>query len=683
MIFLNNHASLEKFSELVTEFRSMYEVGFPDANERESFELILERVREETESDQPHTVIILSLKGRSTVRGGIIADWYAGSGALHLTYLIVDPLHRKQGTATELINKGIPTIIKWIDKARGVKIKNVFFESNNPFKTITDNFNPTDRLNIFARMGAKYINIPYVQPALEKGKESVDSLLLLSFTQFNETGDRIPARDILAFLTEFYKGLGINAENLVYAKMDYSLSITQDKDGFVQLESLMEEARYSFDKVSVTWHYMEMKDKNVYKPVCPKCDHFFSFETDLLNYQNQKNPPFATCFDQYFDNIELIFPASYLYTSEGASHVKLAVKRNLKISVSVSYTTIHKTGERMFHVTFSPSKDETFSELDIIKLSEPFGSKQEGCLFDDKIKLRVVGKETTVDGFLRSLKSCDPNARYVNQQAGIVQMDIENSLKNLDDSDSFFDTFKAPDEKAISGKMVGFSNALCGIILGIYDFDRMGEEEILDTIRPILVCRDSFSVVYRGLLLRICRKDDIMKKLSGTVIVLPYLLIPNMVLTYNEYVLSKAMGILESLDSLKGNSITDIENKHIQINDILGYKYLQNVFQYPSEKKIIKDGNIQHGIDDIYSTIQKRSNLLKETITKKRKNRTNRTGAILNALLVCIPMVQLTGLLPRSIIESWWVLLFIGASIGMALYVYRLTRRVRPNDQNV
>lgn len=682
MILIYDRATIDIHSELIGSFRDIYENGFPDADEREDFDGILQRTADELPG-QPHTVIMISEANSSTAKGGLIADWYAGSRALHLTYLIVDERCRQQGVGWELVDTGVRSIMDWIKKEKKVRINNVFFESNDPFRTVTDNFDRFLRLRIFAKQGAKLINIPYVQPALDKSKAPVDNLLLFSFTQFNKTGDRIPAEEIKAFLTEFCAGLDVGPEDPVLADMNYCVDRIKDKKGFVQLESLYESPGYNFDKVSVTWHYMELV-KGTAEPCAEapyaqeKCSHFFSFETDLLNYQKQKDPPFSTTFYKYFPDVELVFPGSYMYTSEGLSHIRLASGAPLKIRMSVSFTCVRKTGERMFHVTFAPSEGETFSELDIIKLSGPFASRQEDCRFQDLIRIRVKGRETTIDEFLASLSCCRKDAEYVNQGAGIVQMDI-NDLpegKTAVDPDAVFATARTSDEKTLSKELMEFSKALCGIILGIYDYDRMDEEEVFDTIIPILVCRDSFSVTYRGLLFRICRNDDIMERIDRDIIVLPYLLIPDFVLTYNDHVLGDAGRILDdALDASETRDLSYLESRHIEVSDMLSYRYLQDVFQYPSEKEIIEYGNEQHGIKNAYQSVLKRSELLSEVINRKRDSRANRSNALLNALLVLIPLLQLLALLPDGIRYRWWVLFFVAFCGLVAWLIYfRLTR---------
>ena len=65
------------------------------------------------------------------------------------------------------------------------------------------------RLRIFSKLGAKWVDIPYTQPALDSEKAKVDNLLLLTFPIANSRTDSIDANVVICFLDNLYKSLSI------------------------------------------------------------------------------------------------------------------------------------------------------------------------------------------------------------------------------------------------------------------------------------------------------------------------------------------------------------------------------------------------------------------------------------------------------------------------------------------
>ena len=646
MKFIFDSGSINENKNILESFEDIYITGFPDSDEREKFSDILDRISGLKNDADPNSIIILCITDgeKPEVTGGLIADWYAKSQAIHLTYLIVNEKFRQQKIATKLILQGIPDIINWIKINKGVDIKNTFFESNNPVKTTIDNFDGTTRLKIFSRLGAKAINIPYIQPALSKDKNDVDNLLLLSFTQFNESGNKIPECEIESFLEEFFAGLGKDNQYPALLAMYKHLKNLQDDDGYIELDDIVEYHSYKFKKASVTYHYVENLPK---KTDCSEdntedCNAFRSYETDLFNYKNQQNRPFKTIFKEYFQDIELLFYPAYSYTSEGLIHTRASDRKGVNINLSISYSIVPKSGCKIIHVSFAPACESYFSEIELIKFSSFFGSKQENRTTKNELKVSINGREITINELLSEQFS--KKATYQNLSTGIVQIDLsDNSVTDSNYSDEFFKVFMSDKKCHLDEEITGFSKALCGIILGIFDFNRMSEEEIYDTIIPIISYDQSFAVTCRGNLLKISKDDGFIGDIiSGKIIVSPYMLITNMLLAYNEHILNNAVSMLEKpyidLD------VYSLEKLHLDIKDILNIQYLQDVFQYPSEREVVEYGNIQRGINSTYNLILKKIDMLSETIDNKRVNRTNRSDAILNALLGFIAALQVKNL---------------------------------------
>lgn len=134
MIYIKSPDCIAQNAELVDDFFDLYEhpQNFPDPNEREPRENILERIN--TGSTEPKTFLII-LNDYKKTNAGVIAEYYPKSSCLLLTYIFVDPKFRKSGLARKLIDNGVPQLIKEIEKHHDTKVRAVFFETNNPFKT--------------------------------------------------------------------------------------------------------------------------------------------------------------------------------------------------------------------------------------------------------------------------------------------------------------------------------------------------------------------------------------------------------------------------------------------------------------------------------------------------------------------------------------------------------------------
>jgi hypothetical protein len=516
------------------------------------------------------------------------------------------------------------------------------------------------RLDIFSQFGAKWINIPYIQPALDAGKRDVDNLYLLSFTQFNVKGDKISKIEIIAFLKDLYLSLGQSIENKWFIGMQNELEKQMNNDGDIQLQHIPETSYYKFYKSSVTWHFVQ---ENKYPKEPPLNNPFSSFEKDLLNFHNQKQkePPFNSVFKEIHENTKIVFPAEYSYTSEGRTHTKSTKtdRIELEINLSISYTKIKNSDNTIWHITFAPHKNQFFTECDLIKLSTMFGSSQEQSTIKDELKI-TIEKEKLVDikpnELISRLGLIEKNSQLENSHTGIIQIETFElgSFHKLRVKD-FFKVFQDKKIGEIENdSLKQFSKALCGIILGIFDFNRMDDEEIFDTIQPIVQSDSSFMVICRGTLFKISMEDEIMEAVSKHLIVSPYLLVPNTLLAYNEFVLMKAKNEIDSsLNPNQKESFKALEARQRKVRNILNVHYLRDIFHYPSEKEIVEFGNSQRGIINLYDNILKRIEELSELIETKKTNKSNLSDAILNALLGFIAAIQLKGLFGELLAERF------------------------------
>lgn len=687
-----NQRTLKKNDELINKFKILYESGFPDDNEREDFDVILKRVSGDKTANEPHSVILLhTIERNRVVAGGLIADWYERSKCIHLTYLIIDENHRNKGIATILINEGVALVIDWIKKSKGIEIKNVFFESNIPWKTKleNDNFDAVERLKIFSKLGAKWIDIPYIQPALDTEKSPVDNLFLLSFSQFNANQNKVAVTEVAGFLKDLYFGLGVNnpEQNDDFNAMTAGLMKIMDNNDNIDLfpvpfekksiSNHSEKSSFKFDKTSVTIHFIEKEEKANKEGV--DCNFFSSFERDLLNFQNQRNQPLKNIVFRSGIKAKLSFPKYYRYTSEGCTYKISSKSKDLNVILSVSYTQkIRPLNQRIWHLTIKPAKGESFSEYDLIKLVTFFGSTQEEQTVSEKIKFFTAGDKPEVNsvlGFVENITRQKNGLKLL--RTGIVQLDIENLFKAENGSlGEFFDTFQKEERHLFTNdRLKLFAQALCGIVLGIFDFHRMEDDEINDTIQPVMASGSSFMVLCRGNLLKISDNDEIMDTVADKIVVSPYLLVPSAVLSYNEYILSEAKEMLDiTLADTSKLTLNKLEETQYKVNEIINFKYLNDIFHYPSEQTIIEKGELQRGIVQTQSNIAGRLEELFKVIEMKQENRSNLSDAFLNAFLGLIAMVQLNSIFTDLLKFKHNELVLYGIEVALAVTIFFLVR---------
>jgi hypothetical protein len=170
------------------------------------------------------------------------------------------------------------------------------------------------------------------------------------------------------------------------------------------------------------------------------------------------------------------------------------------------------------------------------------------------------------------------------------------------------------DDIKTSGKQKPFSveeyadyvfKSYCGICLGIFDYDRMGFQEIDDTLVPLPDSKteSSFLVIHRGVLAMLGHDDDVMDTFWNTLGINAYLLIPSAVLAHNDIVSRDAEERLNYLlDNLRqGKSplaIPELIHQRNTIDDLLNDDILGDVFQYKTEQELYREGMLRRGITE-------------------------------------------------------------------------------------
>ena len=687
----------EEHLPLFEQFRTgIYEPAFPDIDEREPFENIIARIQD---GGSPKTLAVLAVEGERPV-GGLIADWYPGCRSLELIYIAVEPASARNGIGTVLLREGTSLMI---DKLGG-DVACVYAEVENPFSAPRPNgvIDPVSRLRFFARQGAVRIPINYVQPPLSAGQDYARNLFLLCFPSF-VTGrqDCLRAKDLGAFLSAFYEGLAeFSADNPAKFSAELSLQLKQvfaaaDFDNNIVFDYLTEKADFHIPEASVGCHFLLKnieEGDTLHDTRNDTCPNFDSYETDLLNYFNQTSSrPFRTHHVPLKENVRLLLPLCYEYSSEGLTYFRLCARKSISVDISLNWSWCSLSGKYLAPIVLSPVYGENadyFTELDMVRFVSAFGSRQERyrCMGPDGsvasaswdgLKLEAgEGLFLSVTDWIRLM--LDTKADLVYQGTGFSEVNLYKVsdgegvalFRNFDDFRSVILDPAGPDEDFLWNKV------MCGIVLGIFDFKRMSSPEIYDTIRPMVERKSSFMVLNRGHLMEVSYSDDKDNEKDEDLIVSPYLLIPSAALAFNECLLKESS---EEVDALFADDGKFAENRYKKrgsrfysqsralqrevqkISQRLNDGYLKDIFHYVSEQDILREGSRERGHLSMLGSLEKRLDGLRGRRDYYLEEYKKGIDTNQNMLLLALAILQVvTAAFAGS---KWWIIAAVSAAV--------------------
>ena len=157
--------------QLLTDFYdTVYAVGFPDEDERESLENIIKQAAVISDSDRAEYHCMLAcMNGR--VVGGIIGDYFAEGNCGVVEFLIVSKLLRKNCFGRELLaylTEQFHRDARGYGYVQGMDY--CFFETENPWKRdVTVRNTGIQRLKILSRLTTGIVDMEYIQPPWEEG----------------------------------------------------------------------------------------------------------------------------------------------------------------------------------------------------------------------------------------------------------------------------------------------------------------------------------------------------------------------------------------------------------------------------------------------------------------------------------------------------------------------------------
>ena len=219
-------------------------------------------------------------------------------------------------------------------------------------------------------------------------------------------------------------------------------------------------------------------------------------------------------------------------------------------------------------------------------------------------------------------------------------------------------------------------NLLCGFALGIFDYNRMGFDEVTDTLKP-LKSNDKYVLFkVRGILMNICHEDEMYEESLDSIGLSPYFIVPNMVLTYNEYQIETAFRVLEKTiteESLGDNkSVAKLRIVRNNVDEMIGSKKIPMVFQYKTERDILNYSYNEHGLVDLEEIVKNQLKQIDHIIRQKENEREAKSELFITILLTLLSCFQFQGifesLLNNDHLLSWIYTTTLSFTVAFLIY---------------
>ena len=691
-------------ADRMEEFRNIYEAAFPADDEREDYDTILSRIADKQTVPETYAVLETGEDGR--VCAGEIADYYPGCHCLEIIYIATEETVRGKGLGETILLKGTKAIVETIGQAL---VKWVFFESENPFAVCPDASSPVSvkRLRFFARNGAVRVPVDYIQPPLGPQKEPSENMFLLVLPQFSNEATAIPKEEIQAFIQDFYKALrpeSCNTEEReqrfddLLKKMEERIAYVADENDLIVLDPLKEQPQLKMEKVKLCRHFELDGCGGLQKKGPEDCPSFHSYETDLMNYHHQSALPFHTHHHALLEGCKIQMPAFYSYESEGIRHFKITGKEPLKCSLSVNWSFKEENGTAVClgHLV---SETECCSELDIIRFLTHFGSTQEKYRpwNRGRIRLKIQGVD----------KEYDNTEKLMEDVLGVAQ--CKTTLR-AGISEICTDNITVVDEKLredASGWQAMKERIYCGLMLGIFDFERMNEAEIEDTMQVLIERKNVSIYLLRGHLMAMKSKKEESERVPN-ILISPYLLISSVALLFNELTLHRNRLLLVKekeedlkfrgrlapngrnnssegwLDNIKNlilsddyfNRITSLSKCIEGIREDLSVWMMEDIFQYESERTILSAGMKRRGLENGLKLLNSDLENASRKYESYRDAYQNNIGSIESVLLLVLAVMQIITAVFHE--NPYWLILSTAVTIVLVVFFWlKLLRKKR------
>jgi len=452
-----------------------------------------------------------------------------------------------------------------------------------------------------------------------------------------------------------------------------------------------------------SYEYMMRYKKNIKSEL----NVFKSMELDLLAYQFQKKPPIESGLPNGESKSNLLTELTIKLRKDGIDFFSEGEKQNFKLKkneikaeVRLSWTDFTASNLRIWHFVIKPSKNYKFDEYSIITLIHLYDGRAESTEIGNQIDIELNGEDISKDK--DNVKSDTPIQILIKRLirvhfkehevhevkedndpleikfvAGTIQISQPTYLENNteselqkylkmakvasekrkgDEYDKLKEIYNDENKTVENSKMLNMIKAFGGIAIGIFDFDAVDFEEMLDTLTPMFSDDHIFIQMNRCTLFAFTPKDRVidLAKVKKHIGISPYLLFPHSAIIHNETLVSLAEYELNKIkdrlmkEDLESASLKELEKEFESASLKLEDWQLPNVFNYVTERTLFEEGFKTRGSLDKIKSVKVKQNTVKDRIEVLWKLKSAR-GQILIASL-------------------------IGALGGLALYTSNLTR---------
>ena len=651
---------------------------------------------------QPVMRIVVGVEhvdGTEQVVAGVAAEYYRAAECVLATYLYVADAvpYRHRGHARALLRE-VRDACSALGQVRAMLVEAEWPESvqevgGSPVAVAT----ARARLRFFARLGARVLNINYVQPSLAAGKDAVSCLRLFLLPPAVDA-PRLPDDDLTAivraFLTEFYAALAADtggaADEATLRDLHAQLGARRP------LTSPL--PRLRMEDVAVCFHFVEplddvTNDRLLSEVRAFQCPVFHSMETDLLSraYRTRRlfrsvclTKPTAPATDGGIA-VELELPRRVQFRSENRLEERQWPLRRRTLRAYLAPSFFFDARVVVWNLTLrTPARSpdgrggDWLDEQDLItvlRLADdeadqefvrvPVDGTAPERRITESLEFRSVdGKETTLDliGLLHTVAAVAqrrlPEAPIPRKPSAPTAVTVELLDWDIRGDQPFFGVTDRLEREA-----------LCGIISGIFDFDRIDDAEALDTLTPSVALEDAVLRVHRQTLIYVRRDDRAARTVAGTLGISPYLIIPHAAVICDEWLLRPFES--RTFRGGKPESVGVLSGTLQRLEDALRTKWVPNAFYYSTEHALYERALVEGGTTARRAKAEELLLELKTRLQVAREAERARFEAIVAGLLGAISVLAVDAVMIE--ITPWLLSLAGGSAIDIKLAGHALT----------
>lgn len=639
----------------LNDFITLYSTTFTDTSEAEDpsvwSKLLMDQV---SKNDLCFNLLVALYNGQ--VIGGLAFEYYYDSECALLTYIVVRQEYRRKNVARNLVDNAKEILIKKADEANKC-LKAIFAETEDPIKlgSKADKFT-YKRVDIIEKLGGKRIDFDYIQPQLAGGADRCRHLSLVVFPLNNEK--TIAGKIVKDFLNNFYQVLNDDKDS-EFLEMKNQI---KDTLNFKENRFRFANSNLSCSRVAVCLHFITSDDS--YND-CPTGNdpYFTSYETDLLSYQFQQYKQFSSYLLQTNIKAQIIMPDTLTYITEGREMTLITQQKNINVKISLSRTVFNESKISVWHLVFTPDECE-FTEFTIIALIHLYDGRSEQTNSIKFIRFRVENEEKTLQEFFKTLskrkydekttfekqnQECTPVAgtiQIITSDQTVSRFQISRLLKfaseyrslngNLDKEQALIRNDLDNPYSTVSRQI----QSICGIITGIFDFDEIDTEEILDTLAPTFSDNDTYIKINRGTFIFISPDDRVANACIDNIDISPYLLLPHSIILHNEHMVTEARILVAGIDN--NDSLATLQQCHTVIYRNIYSLIIPNIFNYITEQTLYEEGLKIRGFNQILEMTKTKYTEVSKLLDKRWKQRNDTSDKYSTILLAAISIMQIT-----------------------------------------